>query len=143
MKQILVLRGPNLNLLGTREPDVYGRTTLSEIDQALRTVAKGGSYLSPEVSDRLLSRIQRGDLESKQTPTGLEELSPREMQVLRLVAEGKTSKEVAVILDLGLGQRRATEAHACQHEGQGSAEHDHERQGEEKPQPTAAPSRLR
>ena len=65
-------------------------------------MAKGGSYLSPQVSDRLLNRIQRGDLESKQVPSALEGLSPRELQVLRLVAEGKTSKEIAVMLDLGL-----------------------------------------
>lgn len=36
---ILVLHGPNLNLLGTREPDVYGRTTLAEIDDTLQRVA--------------------------------------------------------------------------------------------------------
>ncbi|MGI6705463.1 MAG: type II 3-dehydroquinate dehydratase [Clostridia bacterium] len=31
MKKVLVINGPNLNLLGTREPDVYGRTTLEEL----------------------------------------------------------------------------------------------------------------
>lgn len=81
---------------------VLKKASDNDLVDALRTVAKGGSYLSPQVSDRLLTRIQRGDLESKPLPSALEGLSPRELQVLRLVAEGKTSKEIAVMLDLGL-----------------------------------------
>jgi len=74
----------------------------SDLLDALRTVSKGGSYLSSQVSDHLLTRIQRGDLEAKGAPGPLDGLSPRERQVLRLVAEGKTSKDVATMLDLGL-----------------------------------------
>ena len=81
---------------------VLKKASDNDLLDALRTIARGGSYLSPQVSDRLLHRIQRGDMESKQMPSALEGLSPRELQVLRMVAEGKTSKEIAVMLDLGL-----------------------------------------
>lgn len=81
---------------------VLKKASDSDLLDALQAVGKGGSYLSPQVSDRLLSRIQRGNLESKSVPAALDALSPRELQVMRLVAEGKTSKEIAVLLDLGL-----------------------------------------
>ena len=37
--RIAVLNGPNLNLLGTREPDLYGHETLEDVERRLRTVA--------------------------------------------------------------------------------------------------------
>jgi 3-dehydroquinate dehydratase-2 len=37
---VLVIHGPNLNLLGRREPEVYGHTTLAEIDAALRELGQ-------------------------------------------------------------------------------------------------------
>jgi 3-dehydroquinate dehydratase-2 len=40
---ILVIQGPNLNLLGTREPEVYGKTTLEDIHQRLGELAKAQS----------------------------------------------------------------------------------------------------
>lgn len=74
----------------------------TELMDALRTVARGGSYLSPEVSDKFLNRVQRGDLNDRRSPSALDSLTPREMQVLRMVAEGKTSKDIASVLGLGL-----------------------------------------
>jgi len=40
--RVLVIHGPNLNLLGTREPEHYGRVTLSDINMALARMAEGG-----------------------------------------------------------------------------------------------------
>jgi DNA-binding NarL/FixJ family response regulator len=79
---------------------ILKRVSETDLLEALHVVARGGAYLSPQVSDRLLNRIQKGNLEAKPAPAALESLSPREVQVLRLVAEGKTSKEIAVLLDL-------------------------------------------
>jgi len=39
VKKILILHGPNLNLLGVREPEVYGSMTLAELNDALQTIA--------------------------------------------------------------------------------------------------------
>jgi 3-dehydroquinate dehydratase II len=59
---ILVLHGPNLNLLGSREPEVYGAQTLAQIDAELaRIAAEAGATLSSYQSNHegaLVDRIQ-------------------------------------------------------------------------------------
>ena len=70
---------------------------------ALRTVAQGGTYLSPTVSDGLLRSLQHR--RTRHAPSGvsvIEALSARENQILRLVAQGNSNKEVAVLLNLQL-----------------------------------------
>ncbi|GAB4371756.1 MAG: response regulator transcription factor [Bryobacter sp.] len=81
---------------------VLKRASDDDLIYAIRTVAQGGSYMSPRVSDRLFQRIQNGNLDASTTATPLADLSPREIQVLRMIAEGKTSKEIAVMLDLSV-----------------------------------------
>jgi 3-dehydroquinate dehydratase-2 len=67
MSRLLVLHGPNLNLLGTREPDVYGRVTLAEIDRALAAKAQAaGAELSSFQSNHegaIVDRIQQARTE--------------------------------------------------------------------------------
>jgi DNA-binding NarL/FixJ family response regulator len=70
--------------------------------QALNTVARGGSYLSPHISERFLAHLRKGDIDQVRPSQEIARLSPRERQVMRLVAEGKSSKEIAALLDLGV-----------------------------------------
>jgi len=60
--KILVLHGPNLNLLGTREPQVYGRTTLAEIDAQLVADAGAAGHelttLQSNAEHVLVDRVQ-------------------------------------------------------------------------------------
>ena len=62
MAKLLVLHGPNLNLLGSREPEVYGRTTLAEIDADLmaRALEKGHelSCFQSNAEHALVERVQ-------------------------------------------------------------------------------------
>lgn len=63
MAKILVLHGPNLNLLGTREPEIYGRATLAEIDADLvARAAESGHALDTFQSNaehELIERVHR------------------------------------------------------------------------------------
>jgi len=63
MANILVLHGPNLNLLGTREPEIYGATTLADIDSALIEQAKAQGHslecMQSNAEHELVSSIQR------------------------------------------------------------------------------------
>ncbi len=62
MARILVLHGPNLNMLGKREPDRYGHTTLAEIEQRLRARAERDGHaiecLQSNAEHVLIDRVQ-------------------------------------------------------------------------------------
>jgi len=62
MAKLLLLHGPNLNLLGTREPEVYGYTTLAQIDEQLRARAASAGHtldtLQSNAEHVLVDRIQ-------------------------------------------------------------------------------------
>ena len=62
MANILVLHGPNLNLLGTREPEIYGATTLADIDALLieqaNTAGHKLSTLQSNAEHELVTAIQ-------------------------------------------------------------------------------------
>ncbi len=63
MASILVLHGPNLNLLGTREPEIYGRATLADIDSDLAARASAAGHrlesFQSNAEHDLVGRVQR------------------------------------------------------------------------------------
>ena len=62
MAKLLVLHGPNLNLLGTREPEVYGRATLADIDADLASAADAAGHVlasfQSNAEHELVERVQ-------------------------------------------------------------------------------------
>lgn len=70
VKNILVLHGPNLNLLGSREPDVYGRVTLDEINERLIKLAGKNSAnlhcLQSNAEAVLVERVQQARADGTQ-----------------------------------------------------------------------------
>ncbi|MGH2830949.1 MAG: type II 3-dehydroquinate dehydratase [Actinomycetota bacterium] len=65
MTRVLVVNGPNLDRLGTREPEIYGRTTLAEIAATLRTQAAvlglDVEFFQSADEPALIEAIQRAD----------------------------------------------------------------------------------
>ena len=67
MAKILVLHGPNLNLLGTREPDIYGAQTLKDIDRRLVAQAQSAGHdlesVQSNAEHELVDAVQRAGAE--------------------------------------------------------------------------------
>jgi 3-dehydroquinate dehydratase-2 len=61
--EIVVINGPNLNLLGTREPEIYGRTTLDEINNRLAKQAEAAGikigFFQSNAGHDLINRVQQ------------------------------------------------------------------------------------
>lgn len=84
--RILVLHGPNLNLLGSREPEIYGRGTLADIDARLRVLAE---ELGVEVEARQSNH--EGEL-----VTWVQEADPRGFRAVVVNAGAYTHTSVAL-----------------------------------------------
>lgn len=84
--------------------------TCEELKTAIRTVFSGGKYLSPTAAGDLLRQVGADDPDAA-SGGAIERLTPREREVLALLAEGKTSKEMAATL---LVSHKTVEAHRTQ-----------------------------
>lgn len=66
--------------------------------EAIEAVQKGGVYLSPRITGQLVGAISSGDTALATEGTTLDTLTPREREILELIVEGKSQREVAGVL---------------------------------------------
>ena len=78
---------------------------IDEVVQAARAAAQGIAWLSPDAAGALLERVRREQSHPVMDPVALESLTSREMEVLRLLAQGKENAEIAS--ELGISARTA------------------------------------
>jgi DNA-binding NarL/FixJ family response regulator len=79
----------------------------TELEQAIQTVVRGEIYISPETSRKTLLEYGRGTTKRDLLAT----LSPRQREVLRLIAEGMTTKQIAQALEISV---KTVETHRAQ-----------------------------
>jgi two-component system response regulator NreC len=87
---------------------VLKKQAAADLVRAIREVAEGRVYLSPGVGAAVADAIRTGG------PAPDERLTPREREVLQLVAEGKTTKEIAAILKVSVKTAEAHRTHLMQ-----------------------------
>lgn len=77
--------------------------TVEQLSGAVHALAGGGTLIAPSITDRLVRAIRSGPPPAGSTATIIEPLTDRELQVLRLVAEGYGNRQIAGVLHLAEG----------------------------------------
>ncbi len=74
------------------------KAATSELAEAIRRVADGEIYLTREISNRLVKKLPAQQIAHQKSP--LEDLTSRQREILQLIAEGQTTKAIALILNV-------------------------------------------
>jgi DNA-binding NarL/FixJ family response regulator len=104
--------GPRVLMLTTFDLDEYVYDALragasgfllkdvpaEELVSGIRVVAQGDALLAPSVTKRLIQEFSRGAVAQHNAPASLDELTPRELEVFKLIARGLSNAEIAAEL---------------------------------------------
>jgi DNA-binding NarL/FixJ family response regulator len=104
--------GPKVLMLTTFDLDEYVYDALragasgfllkdvpaEQLVEGIRVVAEGEALLAPSVTRRLIHEFSRGAVAQQRAPAELEELTPRELEVFKLIARGMSNSEIAAEL---------------------------------------------
>jgi DNA-binding NarL/FixJ family response regulator len=74
----------------------------TELFSAIEKIRQGGSYVSPDLSETLIDRVVEAGRRERQSSPETQMLTRREREVLSLVAEGKSSRDIAERLSIGV-----------------------------------------
>lgn len=77
--------------------------TVEQLARAVATLAEGGTLIAPSITDRLVRAIQSGPPPVGADAPAVQELTEREVEVLRLVAAGYSNREIAEVVFLAEG----------------------------------------
>jgi DNA-binding NarL/FixJ family response regulator len=80
----------------------------AELELAIQAISRGDTYLSPAISKRVIDEYL-GRINGQKSP--MEQLTPRQREILQLIAEGKSTKEMAFLLNLSV---KTVETHRTQ-----------------------------
>lgn len=78
------------------------QTAANDLIKAIREAHKGNAFFSPSISKRLLDYYREAYVRGKPMRRRSEQLTPREMEVLQLVAEGQVNKHIAAALSISI-----------------------------------------
>lgn len=93
---------------------VLKRAGVEDLIQAIRLAVKGEAFLDPQIARRVIDGLQQGFSAAREDDAGKAELTDREMEVLRLAAEGMTNAEIARRLFISVKTVQAHRANLMQ-----------------------------
>lgn len=81
---------------------VLKNAAVDELETAIRTVARGDKYLTPAISEQIIAGVTAAKGEGPGSAAAAESLTQRQREILQLIAEGRTTREIAEILHISV-----------------------------------------